>query len=218
MAVHNNLFLFAWLCAVILPIVLQVIAGLTGDVRDYLGDLYGVPTLYMLFTMTYGFATVFISYYQASNYRKAGTLDLLRVASFSPGQVLGGVFAQLQVILGPPVLVFCGGLLIYGQFDGTSRGWLRDLTMIEGVFVALLLLLIQAMLSAIPLLGLFRRGEVLALACLPVVLPLNVAPMFITQSRGFSGAITLAALLAALAIVLCGAWFRLSRFWPPHRA
>jgi hypothetical protein len=213
MAQKNNLFLFAWLCAIVVPVILQVIA----DFRDFLLDWYGVPSLYMLFTLTYGFASVFISYYQASSYRKAGTLDLLRTANFRPGQVLWGVFSQLQTIVGPPVIVFCTGLLVYAQFDPINRGWMRGMRVPEAFGVMLLLLLIQGMLTAVPLLGLFKRGEVLALACLPIVLPLNVAPMFVSQSRGLAGLAAVGVMAVLLAIMLLAAWLRLSRLWPPQR-
>jgi hypothetical protein len=217
MAWRNNLFLFAWLCALVVPLVLQLIAGLVEEFRHELAGWYGVPSLYMLFTMTYGFATVFISYYQASGYRKAGTIDLLRVASFRPAAVLWGAFWQLQVILGPPVIAFCAGLVIYAQFDKLGPGWLRELRPLDALAVLVLLLLIQALLSSIPLTGLFKRGEILALVCLPVVLPLNLAPMFLSQSRGWAGLVALSTMLGLLLLTLGGAWLRLQRMWPPQR-
>jgi hypothetical protein len=56
----NHLYTFAWICALVLPAVLQYFAGTEEDIRDYLGEYYGLPTLYFFFSSTYGFATVFI--------------------------------------------------------------------------------------------------------------------------------------------------------------
>jgi hypothetical protein len=218
MAWRNNLYLFAWLCAVALPVILQVIAGLTEDARVFLGDYFGFVSLYIFFAMTFGFATVFVSYYQVNGYRQAGTVDLLRTANFRPGAILLGAFLQLQAILIPPVLLFCTGMLVYLQFDTASWGWLRGATPRAALEFVLMLVLIQAALSALPLLGLFRRAEWLGLAGMLVVLPLNLVPLFVSRSRSGTLLPGLLVLAALAGLLLLAGWWRLSRLWPPLRS
>src|SRR5690349_12616431 len=105
MALRNNLYLFAWLCAIGLPLGLQLMSWLNEDVRDYLGNYFGIFSLYIYFTMTYGIAAVFVGYYQTSSFRRAGTLDMLRISQMRPSEMLAGVFASLELVLLPPMLV-----------------------------------------------------------------------------------------------------------------
>jgi hypothetical protein len=217
MARRNHLYLFAWLCAVGLPGLLQVIAGQVQDVRDYLGEYYGVATLYMFFAMTFGFGTIFVSYYQANGYRRAGTLDLLRTSGLAPGAVLGGVFLQLQQVLVPPLVAALLGLFIYLRVSPPARGWLSGFSLADGLAFGLVLLLIQAVLGTVPLLGLFRRSEGLTLLSLLLVLPLNIMPLILQRWLRVSAGYIVLGLLGTLALALLAALWNLSRLWPPER-
>jgi hypothetical protein len=211
MAQRNNLVLFAWLCGVMLPLILQVLAGVTEDVRQYLDNYYGLPSLYIFFVMCYGFATIFVSYYQANGYRKAGTLDLLRVARFEPLAVLAGAFLQLQALLVPPLLAFLAGITLYAVLVPAARSWFGSLGLLEVAVFALLQALVQAVLCSIPLVSLFRRGEVLALLSMLLVMPVNALPLLTLR---LNAAIVLAVMLAMLCALLGLAWFNLRSMWP----
>ena len=216
MARRNNLFLFAWLCAVALPIALQLIAGTVEEVRTYLADYYGAFTLYMLFTLTYGFATVFVCYYQITSYDKAGTLDLLRVSGIDPREVVLGAFLQLQTILAPPVVGFALimlGYLLLEPREGQLHG-------IGGPLLAgggMVMLLTQALLGALMCTGLYRRAAPLALVCALLVLPLNVSPVVVLYALHVSWYLFLLSLLAALGVLLLVANRNLAALWPPQR-
>ena len=116
MSARNNLGLFAWVAALFLPLALQLIAGAQEEVREYLDFYYGPFTLYFFFVMTYGFATIFVCFYQLSSYRRQGTLDMLRIARLTPWEILRDVFLQLQRTLLPPILGFGVVFTIYLVF------------------------------------------------------------------------------------------------------
>jgi hypothetical protein len=218
MAQRNHLYLFAWLCALVLPALLQVVAWQVPDIRDYVGEYFGVATLYIFFVLTFSCATIFVSYYQATGYRLAGTLDLLRTAGFSPGALLGGVFLQLQQVLGPPLLAFLAGLALYARLDGAARGWMGSLSLADMLGIGLLLALNQAILCALLLLGLLRRGELLALGSLLLVMPLNILPLVAQRWFHLPLPLLLAGMAALLALLLGGAWLLLRSLWPPERS
>ena len=129
MATRNHLFLFAWLCAIVVPVALQWLSGTLEEVRDYLAYYYGPLSLYMFFAMSFGFCTVFVSFYQISGCRRAGTVDLLRVSGVKPWEVLSGVILQLQVVLLPPLLGFLALFMVIVSTSSErsqflSLGWL----------------------------------------------------------------------------------------------
>jgi hypothetical protein len=68
---RNHLYLFAWLCALAVPAGLQLLASTIDEVREYLAYYHGPISLYMFFAMTYGFATVFVSYTSSAGCAKA---------------------------------------------------------------------------------------------------------------------------------------------------
>lgn len=183
MAQRNNLGLFAWVAAVLLPVALQFVAGVQEEVRLYLGEWYGPFTLYFFFVMTYGFATIFVCFYQLSSYRRQGTLDMLRIARLTPWEVLRDVFIQLQRTLLPPIagfaLIFVGYML-YSSDRLTIMG-MGGTTIAGGI---LNVALTEMVLCAIVCLGLLRAEAALSAFAALLVLPLNVAPiglMFFAQ-------------------------------------
>ncbi len=173
MARRNHLYLFAWLCALAVPLGLQALAGAVEDVRTYLDFYYGPLSLYMFFTLAYGFGSVFVSYYQTGAYRRAGALDLLRLTGARPLRVVLGAFYQLEHILLPPLLAFITLFFIYIVYFSTDR-FLRDAPWWQILAFAAVLVLNQLLLAAIQLVALFRREETFALLCAVLVLPLNV--------------------------------------------
>jgi hypothetical protein len=220
MAGRNNLYLFAWLCAVVLPLALQWISSALPEVKDYLGYYYGWFSLYMFFALTYSFGTVFVSFYQISGYHKAGTLDLLRVSGISPRDVLLGAFLQLELILAPPLAGFALVLLAYGAwtaFIGTGdepafAGLSWDM-IIGG---ALMMLVNQALLGALQCLGLYRREAPLALASALLVLPFNALPVLAIMVLHLPVLIFVLLMLIVLTLVLWAAERNLARLWPPQ--
>jgi hypothetical protein len=188
MASRNNLNTFAWVCALVLPFGLQLIAGFQEDVRDYLGGYYGPFTLYFFFVMTYGLATIFVSFYQLSGYRRQGTLDMLRITQTSPGELLRDVYLQLQRVLLPPILGFGIAFVIY-TLASTERDTIMGLggtTLAGGV---LNVVLTEMLLCALMCLGLLRSEGPLALLATLFVLPLNIFPialMFAAERLGDS--------------------------------
>jgi hypothetical protein len=222
MAGRNNLYLFAWLCAVALPLALQWLSGTLPEVVDYLGNYYGWFSLFMFFALTYGFGVVFVAFYQVSSYHKAGTLDLLRVSGIQPWQVLLGAFLQLELMLVPPLLGFAAVLVAYslgGSFLGLSAD--QPLTGIGGGIAiggALSMLLNQALLAAWQCLGLFRREAPLALTGALLVLPLNALPVVAIMVLHMPIFLLLLLMLAALALMLWIGERSLARLWPPQVA
>lgn len=223
MAGRNNLYLFAWLCAVVLPAVLQWLSGQMPEVKDYLGNYYGWFSLYMFFALTYGFGAVFVAYYQVSGYHKAGTLDLLRVSGIQPWEVLAGAFIQLELILVPPLLGF--GLLLLGYNLGIRFLALDSelpLTGLGGGVAwggAAVMLCNQALLCAWQLLGLYRREAPLAVVSAFIVVPvLNAAPVLVLFVLHLPAVVYMLALLTALALLLWTGERMLARMWPPQAA
>jgi hypothetical protein len=178
MAQRNNLTLFAWIAALVLPALLQIIATTQEDVRNYLQGYYGPFTFYFFFVMTYGFATIFVCYYQLSAYRRQGTLDMLRISRLTPAQVLRDVYLQLQRTLLPPVLGF---LLVFTGYLALSpeRATLMGFgggTIAGGVINVVLS---EMLLCAVICLGLLRNESPLALLSMLLVMPLNMAPIIL---------------------------------------
>jgi hypothetical protein len=176
MAARNNLGLFAWVAAVLLPCALQLIAGMQEEVRSYLEQYYGPFTLYFFFVMTYGFATIFVCFYQLGSYRRQGTLDMLRIARMTPWEVLRDVFLQLQRVLLPPILGFAVVFTVYTLFmsDRTQIMGFGRTAFIGGV---LNVVLTEMLLCAIICTGLLRNEAALSLLSAFLVLPLNIAPI-----------------------------------------
>lgn len=216
MARSNNLYLFAWICAIILPLALQLIVTNVQDVRDYLGDYLGLPTLFFFFTSTYGFATVFVCYYQLGSLRRAGTLDLLRVSRLLPQDALIGVFTQLQVLLAPPVLGFILLLAVFSSLQarqGPQAGFVASLDLIAAIVLGMLLN--QAILCALQLCGLFRSEALLAAGALLLSFVLNTAPVIVLFVMGAPWWAYLLTQLMLLALLLALALRNLRRLWPP---
>jgi hypothetical protein len=216
MAARNNMFLFAWICALVLPVALQLIAGAQEEVREYVGFYYGPFTLYFFFTMTYGFATVFVAYYQVSGYRKPASLDLLRITWLKPWEVVAGILLQLQAILVPPVIVFAIGFLVYllalpEQAEQIrSFGWSAIFGGIIGT------LFNQLLLCSIVMLGLLRNEARAVLPALLLVVGLNVLPiilLFWLEWPAWSYALLLTAVFAT---VMTAVVLRLGALWPAH--
>jgi len=181
MARRNNLALFAWIAAILLPIALQLIAGMEEEVRQYLDQYYGPFTLYFFFVMTYGFAVVFVCFYQLSAYRRQGTLDMLRVSRLTPYEVLRDAYLQLQYILLPPILGFVLVFSVYllltperAMLAGFGGG-----TIIGGL---LNVVLTELLLCAVVCLGLLRSEAGLAALAALLVMPLNIAPIIVFLS------------------------------------
>jgi hypothetical protein len=213
MARRNHLYLFAWLCALGVPLGLQALAGAIEDIRDYLDMYYGPLSLYMCFTLAYGFASVFVAYYQAGAYRRAGALDLLRLTGATPAQAVLGVYYQIEHVLLPPLLAFLVLFFAYIQFISPDR-FLRDAPWWQVLAFALVLLLNQALLAALQLTALFRREETAALVCAVLVLPLNAGMLVFTMILRLPGWAYLALLMAALAGLLALAWRNVRSLWP----
>jgi hypothetical protein len=214
MAARNNIFAFAWICATVLPVALQLIAGVQEEVRMYLDSYYGPFTLYFFFTMTYGFAAVFVSYYQISGYRKPASLDLLRVTRLRPVEVVAGIMLQLQAILLPPVVGFAIGFVIYmlwwPEFGGQIRG-LGGQTILGATLGTLLN---QVLLSGVVMLGLLRNEAAATLPAVLLVSILNLLP--IAFLVWFDWPLWLYALLmlACCALLFWVAVIRLAELWP----
>ena len=173
---RNHMYLFVWLCAVVLPAALQLVAGVHDETRDYLGYYYGGISLYMFFVMTYSFGTVFVAYYVVGGMRKAGTLDVLRVSRIRPWEVVTGLFLVLQRVLLPPLLVFLPGILIYTRWF-VSDGFLANepLSLILGM--ALIIVLNEIIITGVVCLGLFRNEAPWALVAVVMAVLLIVLPV-----------------------------------------
>jgi hypothetical protein len=217
MARRNYLYLFAWLCALAVPLGLQALAGTVDEARDSLAGYYGAMSLYMFFALTYGFASVFVAYYQTGAYRRAGALDILRLTQASPAQIVLGAFYQLEHILLPPQLAFMLLFLSYIEFFSADR-FLRDAGLLQIIAFALVMVLNQALLAAIQLIALFRREETFALLCAVLVLPLNAGMIAVTMIFHVPGWAYLLILAAAAAGALALAWLYVRALWPPQLA
>ncbi|MCC7477776.1 hypothetical protein IT575_04895 [bacterium] len=215
MARVNNLYLFAWICALALPLGLQLLVSNVDDVRDYLGEYLGLPTMFFFFVSVYGFTTIFVAYYELSGLRRAGTLDMLRISRLRPAELVSGLFLQLQGLLAPPVVAFLALLGAYAFLVEPQRsaqgGLLLPASLVLGA--ALSILLNQAILCAILLTGLFRNEAIMALLALLAAGILNLSPMliFFTSMPWW---LYFLAQLALLGLLLWTAQSNLSRLWP----
>jgi hypothetical protein len=213
---RNHLYLFAWLCAIAVPLGLQLLASSIEDVRDYLAYYRGPLSLYMFFAMTYGFATVFVSYYVVGGLRKGGTLDLLRVSGAQPWEVVTGVFLTLQRVLAPPLIVFAlgftGYLLLFAP-DSFILG--QSWWMLLGM--GLVVLLNQMILALTPCLALFRREALLALLAAVLVLPLNALPVILLYVMALPVWAFVLLMLGILGLLFGGSILLVARLWPPQQ-
>lgn len=213
---RNHLYLFAWLCALVVPAGMQLLAATVDEMRDQLAYYYGPISLYMFFAMTYGFATVFVSYYVVSGLRRAGTLDVLRVTQARPWDVVAGVFLTLELVLAPPLLVFALGFTAYlllfepDSFILGSPWWML-------IGMGLIALLNQIILALVPCLALFRREALMALLAAVLVLVLNLAPIVLLYAMALPAWAYLLAMLGLTGLLLATATLRVSRLWPPQR-
>lgn len=215
MAGRNHLYLFAWLCALALPVALQVIAGVTEEVRDYLAYYFGPVSLFMFFAMTYGFAAVFVGYYLVGGYRRKGSLDCLRVARIRPWEVVAGAFLAMQRVLVPPLVVFAIGFGVY-LFALPEEGFItRDPWLVAGV--GLLFLANESIVCALLLTGLFRRESIAALLAAVLSLLLNILPVTLVYMLGWPIWAFALMLLGILAGLLMLASAMVGRLWPPQR-
>jgi len=215
-AQRNFLYLFAWLCATVVPVGLQLVSGTIDEVRDYLAYYFGALSLYMFFAMTYGFGAVFVSYYLVGGFRKAGTLDLLRVSGASPVEVVVGVVLSLQRVLLPPLIVFSAGFIVYLQvFQRDS--FISDQPWYALAGMGLVILLTELILSSLPVLGLFRQEAALALIASILVLPLNAAPIIILYALGMPLWAFLLIMIGLAGLVIGGSMLMTARLWPPQQ-
>ncbi|GEM_PF-1993068 len=215
MAGRNHLYLFAWLCATAVPVALQVIAGVTEEVRDYLAYYYGPLSLFMFFAMTYGFAAVFVGYYLVGGYRRKGSLDCLRVARIRPWEIVIGAFLAMQRVLVPPLVVFALGFGAY-LFALPEEGFIaRDPWLILG-FV-LLFACNEAIVCGLLLTGLFRRESIAALLAAALSLVLNILPVTLVYMLGWPVWAFGLMLLGILAGLLALATAMVGRLWPAQR-
>lgn len=215
LARRNHLYLFAWLCALVVPLGMHLLSGQIEEVRTYIAYYYGPISLYMYFTMTYGFGAVFVSYYLTGGLRKPGTLDMLRVSGVRPWELVTGVMLLLQMILVPPLVVFAAGLLTYFVL-GEQATMLADGRQALLAGMGGVMLINELILAGIPCLGLFRRAAGWALIAALAVLPLNTLPMLVWLRQLPITAYVLLQ-LGAVALVYGGSVFLVARMWPPQR-
>jgi len=216
MARRNHLYLFAWISAIVLPLALQLVAGWQEEVRVYLAYYYGPISLYMFFAMTYGFATVFVSYYQVSSFRREGTLDCLRVSELRPIEMIFGIIVELETILVPPMLAFAA---LFGSYMllTSNEQFSREVSWLQISGFAIVLVLHQAILALVPCLALYRREAMAALLAAVLVLPLNALPVLTMFVWGVPAWVYLLGVVSVLGILFLGAVLSLSRLWPPQR-
>ncbi|MBN2082187.1 hypothetical protein JW859_08255 [bacterium] len=215
-AQRNYLYLFAWLCATVVPVGLQLISGQIDEIRDYLAYYFGALSLYMFFAMTYGFGAVFVSYYLVGGFRKAGTLDLLRVSGASPVEVVGGVILALQRVLVPPLIAFSAGFIVYLQFF-QRESFISDQPWYALAGMGVVILLTELILSSLPVLGLFRQEAALALIASILVLPFNALPIVILYALGLPLWAFLLLMTGLAGLIIGGAVLLTARLWPPQQ-
>lgn len=213
---RNHLYLFAWLCAIVVPVGLQLISGTMDELRDYLAYYFGAISLYMFFAMTFGFGTVFVSYYVVGGMRKAGTLDLLRVAGGKPWEVSLGVFLTLQKILVPPILVFAAGFVAY-MLLFVKESFLLGQPWWQLLGMGAVILFNEMILALIPCLALFRREALLSLLAAILVLPLNALPVIMFMGMRVPFWAYLLVQTGFVALLMAWSMFAVGRLWPAQK-
>ena len=212
----NNLYIFAWVAALGLPWGMQLLAGSNDDVQSFMAGYYGSLSLFMFFGLTFGFSTVFVTFYIASSLRRAGTLDMLRVSGITPREVVLGYFWQLQWILVPPALGFMLVFAVYAALSSSSREvWTFGWQAIVGGAVSFLLS--QAGLTALMGVMLFRREYLWSLLLLLLVLPVNFTPVILAYVLQLPMALVLLIYISLVAAALALAVRNVARLWPPSR-
>jgi len=213
LAQRNFLYIFAWLCATVVPLLLQLMAGLIEEVRDYLAYYYNDISLYMFFAMTYGFASVFVSYYIVGGYRLAGTLDVLRMTRVKPWEITTGVIYAILKVIVPPMIVFVVGfgayLMLFTRDNMISN---QPWWILTGM--AILVMVNMVILSMIPCLGIFRRISLLALLGVVLVLPLNALPVLLVFVLKWPVWAYSLVMLLAVAALYAGSVTLVARTWP----
>lgn len=209
MARRNNLYLFAWICAVFLPAALQMLAGGMEEVRDYLGNYFGVLSLYIFFTMTVGIGASFSAYYLLSCYRRTGSLDLLRISRLSPATALAGAFAEQLRILFPPILLSSAGMSVFAGIAARSGGFGWEQMLGAFALESLNILVI----CAIAALGFMRNEAPWAVLAFLLVLPLNTLPVLLIFVRKVPAPLYIAGELLLLALLALAALLRIAQVW-----
>lgn len=212
MARRNNLYLFSWICAVFLPGALQLLAGGMEEVRDYLGNYYGVLSLYIFFTMTVGIGASFSAYYLYSCFRRTGSLDLLRVSRLSPAAALAGASSELLRIIFPPVVFASLALAAYTGI-ATLQGGSGIFSVGDMLGAFLLQSLNILILCAIAAQGFMRNEAPWALLAFLMVLPLNTLPVLLIYVRKVPASTYILAELLVLVILSWLAWQRACSVW-----
>jgi hypothetical protein len=165
--------------------------------------------------MTFGFAAIFISYYLAGYYRRAGTLDMLRVTRLEPRELLSGVGIVILRMIGPPLgtffLVFISYAMLVDRYS-----FLADEPWWVFVGLALVSFTNNLILATIPLLGFYRLEAPWSLLATIIVLPLNTLPVILVYMLEVPAALYFLGLVVLLATVLVGAWLLIRSLWPPR--
>ena len=214
----NHLGLFIWICALILPAGLQLYAGMDDDVRSWLDAYYGAITLFFFFTLTFGFATVFATYYLLGGIRRSGSLEALKLSGVQPGEIVDSVALGMLRMLAPPMLLFYAGLIVYALI-ADRNGFIGQAGTWQLVAFALVQLLNSALLVLFLLQFLYRGSEfqsgILGLAAGMLAMVLNMLPIVSIVILGLPAWGYLLLVVATILLLRFSAIMNLKRLWRP---
>ena len=205
--------LFAWLCIVGLPVMLNILAGVNDDFRSSLGEYYGPISLFLMFQFSLGFTTFFLCTMLVTSVGRSGLIEELRLSRLGPRDLLHSLLRLMLQLLWPPALCFLLIIVAYMLYRSNGTVLLRQLYLDRAVLFIGLLALAQLGTILTIMLGLGRNVFWYVLLALPVQFMLTVGGLFLLISRVLAWEMML---LISLAVVWSLYWlgiYRLGRLW-----
>ncbi|MCB1220460.1 MAG: hypothetical protein H7A35_14945 [Planctomycetales bacterium] len=209
---------FAWLCILVLPISLNILAGMLEEFRDSLGEYYGLFSLYMMFQFSLGLATLFLGTMLVTSISRSELVEQLRLTLVSPFQLLLATMRHLFSLLWPPSLAFFIGVTIW-MFATSQQGMLLRVVGIGQLLVFVLLLACTQLITLLVItLGIERNIFGYVLAAIPVQFALTLGVVFLLVAHILAPWQLVLLSLGLVVAMGAASTYNLNRLWPPQQA
>lgn len=210
--------LFAWLCIAVLPVLLNVGAGLNDDFRSSLGEYYGPISLFLMFQFSLGFTVLFVSTMLVTSVSRSEVIEHLRLSPVKPQILLHAVLKILWNLLWPPCAAFIGLMVGYLLLENRGEFDFRQLYLDRALLFVGLLALAQLGSILTICCGLGRNVFWYVLLALPVQFLLTIGAVFLLISRVLPWELLLPLSLGLVMAIHWMATYNLNRLWHPRSA
>lgn len=209
--------LFAWLCILVLPIALNLIAGLNDEFRSSLGEYYGSISLFLMFQFSLGFSTLFLTTMHVTSVGRSELVEQLRLTTTGPADLIRATVRHLSWLLWPPAAAFL--ILVFGwmMFQAEQQFVFRMVNLDRALVFLALLAMAQLGSMLIICLGMGRNVFWFVLLALPVQFLLTGGAIFLMVARILPWWVLPFVSLAAVWLLFWLATASLRRLWPPQK-